>query len=120
HLPRPVRAAGAGTDKGAGALETGSRGGVARRRRPSCNRPPHARHADATRLSYAATMKKLRCLFLASSATLTAPALADPFTYKGTLGNIDIVVEISSDPSRPSNPVVGRYFYMKQGVDIPL
>lgn len=45
------------------------------------------------------------------------PAFADAVTYKGTLGDRDIVVEII-EPS--DGPVGGRFAYIDQGVDIPL
>lgn len=63
-------------------------------------------------------MMTLRRLFLAVSVTLAAStAMADPLTYKGKLGNIDIVVEIASTSD---DLIFGRYFYLKQGIDIPL
>lgn len=45
------------------------------------------------------------------------PAFADAVTYKGSLGDRDIVVEIL-EPS--DGPVGGRFAYIDQGVDIPL
>lgn len=62
-------------------------------------------------------MNTLRTLLLAVSALLATPALADPVTYKGKLGSIDIVVEIADTPD---DLIFGRYFYLKQGIDIPL
>lgn len=48
------------------------------------------------------------------------PAYADPVTYSGTLGKIDIVVELTDDPATSTGPLAGRYFYRGKGVDIPL
>ncbi len=68
-----------------------------------------------------AGMTLLRLLSFALCATMAAaPALADPTTYRGKLGTIDIVVELSSDPQRQDGPVFGRYFYLNKGIDIPL
>lgn len=50
-------------------------------------------------------------------ALATTPAFADAVTYKGTLGDRDIVVEIL-EPS--DGPVGGRFAYIDQGGDIPL
>lgn len=47
-------------------------------------------------------------------------AHADPVTYSGTLGKIDIVVELTDDPATSTAPLAGRYFYRAKGVDIPL
>jgi hypothetical protein len=63
----------------------------------------------------------IRTLLLALSATLAASAAhADPTTYRGKLGNLDIVVELSADPAAAAGPVFGRYLYLNKGVDIPL
>jgi hypothetical protein len=47
-------------------------------------------------------------------------AFADPTTYVGKLGKADIAVEFTEDPSVASKPVAARYFYLSQGIDIPL
>ncbi|MEP6566967.1 MAG: hypothetical protein ABJB10_17675, partial [Mesorhizobium sp.] len=51
---------------------------------------------------------------------LATAALAEPVTYAGKIGQTDIVVEFTSDPSSPDGPLAGRYFYRSKGVDIPL
>src|SRR5262249_18850759 len=48
------------------------------------------------------------------------PAIADPVTYKGTLGKTAIVVELTDDPATSSGKIAGRYLYVSQGADIPL
>lgn len=47
-------------------------------------------------------------------------AHADATTYQGTLGDKPIVVEFSDAPDADNAKLFGRYFYMDQGVDIPL
>ena len=49
-----------------------------------------------------------------------SPALADAATYWGKLGSIDIVVELSTEFENADASVVGRYFYARKGIDIPL
>lgn len=58
----------------------------------------------------------------ASSLPLLAPgpALADAWTYTGTIGKTPVVVEFTRDPATSGKPLAGRYFYPAQGVDIPL
>jgi hypothetical protein len=51
---------------------------------------------------------------------LASAALADPVTYKGTLGKTAIVVELTDDPAASDEPLAGRYLYLSQGADIPL
>lgn len=52
---------------------------------------------------------------------LSATARAEPVTYTGKLGNIDIVVEFTGDPAvAGDDPLAARYFYRSKGVDIPL
>lgn len=59
--------------------------------------------------------------FLAAIAIAAAsPALADATTYSGKLGNIDIVLELSSPIEQADASVVGRYHYVRKGIDIPL
>jgi len=55
-------------------------------------------------------------LLLALSAT---PAFADAVTYKGTLGKLPIIVELT-DPASAAELGFGRYAYMSKGIDIPL
>lgn len=63
-------------------------------------------------------MNTLRTFLLAASTMLAAStAMADPVTYRGKLGNIDVAVEIADTSD---DLIFGRYFYLKQGVDIPL
>jgi hypothetical protein len=60
---------------------------------------------------------------LALAALVAAwPALAhaDATTYQGTLGDKQIVVEFSDAPAPKNAELFGRYFYVDQGVDIPL
>ena len=47
-------------------------------------------------------------------------ALADPITYSGKIGSLDVVVELTDDPAASDGPLAGRYFYRAKGVDIPL
>jgi hypothetical protein len=54
------------------------------------------------------------------SLAASGAASADPTTYAGKLGNSDIVVELTGDPSTDKGPIAGRYFYRAKGVDIPL
>jgi hypothetical protein len=66
-------------------------------------------------------MKLFSKLLIALSAALVAStAHADPTTYRGKLGSLDIVVELSADPADAGGPVFGRYLYLNKGVDIPL
>lgn len=51
---------------------------------------------------------------------VASPALADAVTYSGTLDGAAIVVEFSDQPTAGNTDIYGRYFYAKQGVDIPL
>ena len=57
---------------------------------------------------------------IAAALLLPSPALADAFTYAGTLGKAHIVVEFTSDPQKPQAAIAGRYFYVNKGIDIPL
>lgn len=55
---------------------------------------------------------------LGLAAPLSA-AKAEPVTYKGSIGNAPIVVELSADP-KSLKSLSGRYFYQSNGIDIPL
>ena len=58
---------------------------------------------------------------LALSLAVTAsPALADTATYWGKLGKTDIVLELSTAFEDADASVVGRYFYQKIGIDVPV
>lgn len=59
---------------------------------------------------------------LAAALLLAAacPAFADAVTYKGTIGDIAVVLELSINPASPGAEPFGRYFYPSKGVDIPL
>ncbi len=57
---------------------------------------------------------------LAATLALAGPAMADPVTYKGTLGKTEIVIELTDDPATSAGQLAGRYFYRSQGADIPL
>jgi hypothetical protein len=46
--------------------------------------------------------------------------LAEASTYRGTIGDKDVVVEFSEEPAPGNTDLFGRYFYVDQGVDIPL
>lgn len=60
----------------------------------------------------------MRLVFAAVLLLSTAPAFAiDAVTYSGTLGDHDIVVELT-DPT--GSVVAGRYSYLDKGADIPL
>lgn len=47
------------------------------------------------------------------------PALGDAVTYKGTLGTLPIILEITTPPEDGDRPF-GRYAYLSRGTDIPL
>ena len=65
-------------------------------------------------------MRLLPFAALASASLGCAhPALADAVTYKGTLGKLPIILEITTPPEDGEGPV-GRYAYMAKGTDIPL
>ena len=57
---------------------------------------------------------------LGALLALPVTAHAEPVTYAGKLGNIDIVVEFTGDPATAGAALAGRYFYRSKGVDIPL
>jgi hypothetical protein len=59
----------------------------------------------------------MRLAFAALLLLSVTPAFADAVTYKGTLGEREIVVEII-EPA--DGPVGGRFAYIDQGGDIPL
>lgn len=52
-------------------------------------------------------------------ALAATPAFAEAVTYKGTLGTIQIIVELA-DPASDAELGFGRYAYMRKGIDIPL
>ena len=54
--------------------------------------------------------------FFAFAATCTQAAPVD--VYRGTLGGADVVMELGQP--KPGGERVGRYFYVRNGVDIPL
>ncbi|MEO5806264.1 hypothetical protein [Devosia sp.] len=62
-------------------------------------------------------MRHLNLVLGATALLFTTPAFADAVTYKGTLGTIPIVAEITE---AANGPIVGRYFYTSKGGDIPL
>lgn len=66
------------------------------------------------------SMPYRKLLGLAFFIGAVVPASADPVTYAGKLGGLDIVVELTDDPAAPGGPLAGRYFYRAKGVDIPL
>lgn len=51
---------------------------------------------------------------------VASPAFAEAVTYTGTVGKHDVVVEFSVPPTAGDMDLYGRYFYVDQGVDIPL
>ncbi|ESX32883.1 MULTISPECIES: hypothetical protein [unclassified Mesorhizobium] len=59
-------------------------------------------------------------VLLGAFLALPATAHAEPVTYAGKLGNIDIVVEFTGDPATAGEALAARYFYRSKGVDIPL
>lgn len=60
----------------------------------------------------------MRLAVLAAALLMTTPTFAvDAITYKGTLGNLEILAELAS-PS--AGHLVGRYSYLAKGGDIPL
>ncbi|HEY9009476.1 MAG TPA: hypothetical protein VIN06_00515 [Devosia sp.] len=62
----------------------------------------------------------LRASFFVLAIAASTPAFADAATYWGKLGKSDIVVELSTEFENADASVVGRYFYAKKGIDIPL
>lgn len=52
--------------------------------------------------------------------TAATPALADAVTYKGSLGPVDIVVELSIGIEEATETLFGRYNYPRNGIDLPL
>lgn len=61
----------------------------------------------------------LAASFLASTVLAATPAFAiDAMTYKGTVGKIPIIVEMSQ--GNDTDQFFARYAYMSKGVDIPL
>ena len=59
----------------------------------------------------------MRLVLAVLASVIVTPAFADAVTFKGTLGDREIVVEII-EPS--DGPVGGRFAYIDQGGDIPL
>ncbi|GLQ11117.1 hypothetical protein GCM10007913_30490 [Devosia yakushimensis] len=60
----------------------------------------------------------MRLAILATILLTTTPAFAvDAITYKGTLGDHEIIVELAAPGP---NQLIGRYSYMAKGGDIPL
>lgn len=64
--------------------------------------------------------KMLRASLFVLAIAASTPAFADAATYWGKLGNADIVLELSTEFENADASVVGRYFYAKKGIDIPL
>jgi len=62
----------------------------------------------------------LRTSLAALAIAATFPALADATTYWGKLGTADIVLELSTEFENADEDTVGRYFYAKNGIDVPL
>ncbi|MEO6396632.1 MAG: hypothetical protein ABIO40_12075 [Devosia sp.] len=62
----------------------------------------------------------MRLALLAAAIILASPAFADAVTYRGDLNAIPIVVEFSEPPESAAAGVFGRYFYVTEGIDIPL
>lgn len=59
-------------------------------------------------------------LLLCLSVAAVSSAGARPVTYAGTIGRIPVVAEFTAEPAGEGVTVHGRYFYEKQGIDIPL
>jgi hypothetical protein len=53
-------------------------------------------------------------------AATPAFAFAEASIYTGTIGDKEVVVEFSEEPSPGNADIFGRYFYVDQGADIPL
>lgn len=62
----------------------------------------------------------LRTSLVAMAIAIASPAFADAATYWGKLGSTDIVLELSTEFADADETTVGRYFYAKKGIDIPL
>jgi hypothetical protein len=64
-------------------------------------------------------MKLAVALAILIAATPTL-GYAEASIYRGTIGDKDVVVEFSDEPAPGSTEIFGRYFYVDQGIDIPL
>lgn len=64
---------------------------------------------------------RLACAAIAAMA-IAAPSLAfaEAVTYAGTLGNSQIILEVSTPVETATESFAGRYSYLSQGIDIPL
>lgn len=62
---------------------------------------------------------RISFLALAGASLFASAAIADPVTYRGTLGKGEIVVEFTGDLAQPGS-IAARYLYLSQGADIPL
>jgi hypothetical protein len=62
----------------------------------------------------------MRLALISVLGLVASPVLADAVTYRGTLGDLPIVLELSDPADAASEVTVGRYFYAAKGVDIPL
>jgi hypothetical protein len=73
----------------------------------------------STIFSYGQRLTRGAAIVLVASAASSA-AMAEAVTYHGTLGKIDIILEVNTPVTAPGEKFVGRYSYMSEGVDIPL
>jgi hypothetical protein len=62
----------------------------------------------------------MRLVLAAILAAASTAAFADAVTYRGTLNAIPIVVEVSEPAETATRELMGRYFYLAKGIDIPL
>lgn len=62
----------------------------------------------------------LRISLAALTLAAASPAFADAATYWGHIGSADIVVEFSAELGDATEADIGRYFYSKNGIDVPL
>lgn len=64
----------------------------------------------------------MKSAVLLAACLIVAPAIAraDAQIYEGTIGDKAVVVEFSDVPDAGNADLFGRYFYVDQGVDIPL
>jgi hypothetical protein len=64
-------------------------------------------------------MPLMKC-FAVALCLLATPALAEAVTYRGDLNSLPIVVEFSEAPETATGEIYGRYFFISEGIDIPL
>ncbi|MEQ1770927.1 MAG: hypothetical protein ABL879_13910 [Devosia sp.] len=62
----------------------------------------------------------MRLAFATALAFFASPVLADAVTYSGDFNTVPIVLELSDPADAASISTVGRYFQVRDGIDVPL